>query len=133
MFESLREPVSNEKMEFDLTSCNFPLTFQNEATVGISFESLKELVSNEEIKVEDEKDVFDLIIKWTKHDRDKRMDFFSELFEQVASFDRTYKPLWCWWLILPIHKILQKSWRTGTHLGALSECYLMNANMTGIR
>ena len=89
MFESLREPVSNEKMEFDLA--NFPLTFQNEATVGISFESLKELVSNEEIKVEDEKDVFDLIIKWTKHDRDKRMDFFPELFEQVASFDRTYK------------------------------------------
>uniref|UniRef100_A0A1A9V6G7 Kelch-like protein diablo n=1 Tax=Glossina austeni TaxID=7395 RepID=A0A1A9V6G7_GLOAU len=49
----------------------------------LSYEEIKELVSSDEIIIDSEKSVFDAVLKWTKHNPEKRLTHFADLMSYV--------------------------------------------------
>ncbi|XP_058803935.1 kelch-like protein 18 [Phymastichus coffea] len=56
---------------------------QSEEFLGLPFDELRDLVSNDDLNISSEKEVFEAVIRWLKHDAEARKDKLPELLALV--------------------------------------------------
>ena len=62
---------------------NFPSVSKEDEFLLLSLDKVAQLVRSDNILVDSEKDVYDAITRWLKHDLDKRAEFADDLYEFV--------------------------------------------------
>lgn len=56
---------------------------QSEEFLGLAFDDLRDLVGNDDLNISSEKEVFEAVIRWLKHDAEARKDRLPELLALV--------------------------------------------------
>ena len=84
--ESTAEKYDCQKLKCTATSYireNFSLISATNEFLELDFKRLTDLVSSDDTKIDREEQIFEAIMKWIKHNRENRTQYFKELISHV--------------------------------------------------